>query len=547
MANKIGAALRGAAAESSRANKIFQRKGLETLHRMRAAFHPDVEGSDPTDFLLGLNIRKKDPIELGTIAEFGGLYDEQLEILAHVLSGDDLAVLKGRQIGSSTAILLAFFLFWFLADQPEEIIILAHTTQAARDLLERVVTMYEGLPTALKKLRPATITQRMIKMEDTKATIKAKGYNQRGGLRSTSISRLLLTEFVLADDPDELLASALSSLGDGQLVIETTALYHGDAMFKEIGKIERGEVDRQFLFFPWSQHRKYRRDDKPLFQSELTADELKLQRDFALDLSQLAWYREKSGAADDKALFQREHPLSVQQAYAQLPNSFVSDDKLDKIATLKTIPNKVHRHQPPSQLTRYVIGVDVAKGHLGDFSSVHVLDARTLDVVATFRSNQTTITHLADKIEMLSREYGVGSPNGLATCNVEANSIGQGVIVLLQERGVPLLRDPQTHEPMETNTRTEPLLRDRLKTVLLREELISLDDFTKNELRSAQVKPDGRIDKDGIKGSHFDGGMSLSYALWAAAKVSIPTIEQQQTATQKAKPTIPAWAMRRSY
>jgi hypothetical protein len=486
---------------------------------MRKRFHPLEEGSDPLRLIESLQLITKEG-KRRRIRDIG-LFGNQYRIIDHVFAGDDMLIMKGRQIGSSTGNLLACFLLWFLSEEPEETVIMAHKIESAKKLFEKVLAFYDSLPESIRRARPLSHrTTDMIELADTGARFAAHGATQKGGLRSFTCQRLILTEFTQADRPDELLSHSLAALNEGQLIIECTARYPGDAMEREIKKAQEGVTDRTVLFFPWSSHEEYCDEDTKLRPEDLTAEERALQVSHHLSLGQLAWRRRTMGEYPTEIDFYREYPLTLEQAYDQSDGAFVSRDHLRKVETKQTIPSRPFRWEEPKPGGIYVVGVDAGGGVRSDYSSCHVMDARTQQVVAGFHSNTTSIADFADMVRQLAVSYNN------ATVNVETNGTEGGqVYAHLQTSGVRIMHIDG--KPWVTSGPSKAELLDNLRRTLTTGRLRKLDVFTYHELEMVRVENRGKrfdlvVPKE--TGSHFDGGMSLGLALIAAQRTALPEV-----------------------
>jgi hypothetical protein len=159
--------------------------------------------------------------------------DEQIKIIEALLEDDDLLILKGRQIGSST--IVSAFLFWkcYTSPEPITIAILSHKLASSKHLLNIHKTFYNGLPNFLKRPLSVLNTTEM-RFEDSGAGIIAVSAEGKGGLRSFTCSYLQISEYAFAPNPEELKATALSALNNGQLIIESTANFFNDALHQEV-------------------------------------------------------------------------------------------------------------------------------------------------------------------------------------------------------------------------------------------------------------------------------------------------------------------------
>ena len=130
--------------------------------------------------------------------------EEQIELLSCLVAGDNVTVLKARQIGNTTAILLYFFWVWFTAREPVRIVILSHKEKASKKLLRDMIkTAYRALPADWKRELEVNNTTEMM-LADTGALISAEGGQGDGGMRSGNCQYLLLTEAAFVPDAKEL-------------------------------------------------------------------------------------------------------------------------------------------------------------------------------------------------------------------------------------------------------------------------------------------------------------------------------------------------------
>ena len=184
--------------------------------------------NDPYEFISRLTIIGKDG--KSTMLHPNA---EQLKILETLLTGRDVLTLKPRQIGSSTISLAFLFWKWYTSKDPQTLAILSHKLASSKHLLEICRVFYNGLPKPLQRPLSDDNTT-LMKLEDTGASLIAASAEGRGGLRSFTCSAMLISEFAFAPRPEELKATAISALNNGQLIMETTANFFNDAMHREI-------------------------------------------------------------------------------------------------------------------------------------------------------------------------------------------------------------------------------------------------------------------------------------------------------------------------
>ena len=277
----------------------------------------------PTRFINKLKIRDKQ----GKVIRLK-LTNEQNKMLDSLMIDDKgTLVLKARQIGASTVTAAYLFWRWYSSEEPITIALLSHKLESAKQLFKMFQRFYSQLPKSLR--RPLEVQNTStLKFQDSGAEILALSSQGEGGLRSFTANYLMISEYAFASDPEELMATARAALNDGKLIIESTANYYNDCLHKEVLKAMRGEASWDYLFFPWSEHANYKKE-LPVDSSgnsliEWSREERDLLSMNELSGEQVYWRRsqiEKFGY--DK--FRREYPLTIEDAYAQVGDSYFQD------------------------------------------------------------------------------------------------------------------------------------------------------------------------------------------------------------------------------
>ncbi len=461
--------------------------------------------SDPFEFIQRLNIVDKSgkvvPLRLNA---------EQIEIINALEQGRDTLVLKPRQIGSSTVV--CAYMFWkaYTATTPLTLIILSYKIASSKHLLHIHKRFYQYLPEGLKRpLETDNTTELSFK---DGGRIIAAAATQAGGLRSQTCSMLHISEYAFAENPEELKATAISALNDGQLVIESTANYYNDALWKEVHKHQIGEADWNYLFFPWFSHAEYCMDDIPI---TLTDEELKLQEDFGLTLGQFAWRREKISKLGWEK-FVREYPMTLDEAYRISGNTYFTYDDFEHVDVLTVSPVEWVTFEAPNADDTYAIGVDVSGGVGRDYAVVFCVSRMTLQPVCIYRSNTVSPVQLADYIYDMSVTYN----NALTL--VESNNYGLATIQELLHQGFHRFwKDAHTGKDFLTTSRSKPLLFENLKKGIQTGSIRLIDNVTMTELRSITVDEKGILRFGEDVESHCDSAMAMALAYWCLNSVKI--------------------------
>ena len=160
---------------------------------------------------------------------------------------------------------------------------------------------------------------------------------------------------------------------------------------------------------------------------------------------------------------------------------------------------------------QYVAGVDVAASV--DYTVITVLDAKTKEMVAIDRFNRVDYPVLEDRI---AAAYSRWNLTGMV---IEANSIGQGVIDHLQNRGMNII-------PFTTTNATKHGIIQSLQSAFEHGQIKIIDDpVLVGELLSFESKKtnSGNFTYSAPEGQHDDCVMSLALA-WYAVDRAQPVI-----------------------
>lgn len=464
--------------------------------------------SDPVLFISRLKIIDKN----GKLANLKPT-SEQIKIIQTLEKDGDLLILKPRQIGSST--IICAYLFWkaFTSPDPVTFAVLSHKLASSKHLLAIIKRFWENLPTSLKTpLSVDNTTELRFKNGAGIIAVSAEG---KGGLRSFTCSILLMSEYAFAENPEELKATALASLNNGKLIIESTANYFNDALHKEIMLYERGLVAWNYLFFPWFSHAEY---SMKIVEGEVfipDEEELELIRRYSISHEGLLWRRTKmSKIGRDK--FTREFPVCLEEAYKMTGNTYFTPDDLKWLQPIQVEAIENVTLEAPKPDDRYSIGVDVSAGVSRDYSVVYILSKMTNQPVCIYRSNKISPTELAEVIFDLSVKYN----NAVAL--IESNNYGATVINELKHLGFKRFWTDEDGKDWLTTSKSKIHMFENLKEALKNGILRNIDNITLAEIRSLQVNERGTIIIPENLSSHGDSAIALSLSLIALNSIKLP-------------------------
>jgi hypothetical protein len=179
---------------------------------------------DPRVFFRFLKVFDKESAQLVPFE----LRQEQEELLDALQSGQNIVVLKSRQIGCSTLIRAYFLWKAYISEEPIQHAIISYTRDSADHLHSIDKGFYLGLPKSLQR-KLSKSSARTLEFSDTGSTLRSfTASGKAGATRSFTFTSTHISEFAFFDDADDLLANVLSSVGGGQIVIETTPNKPGD-------------------------------------------------------------------------------------------------------------------------------------------------------------------------------------------------------------------------------------------------------------------------------------------------------------------------------
>ena len=486
--------------------------------------------ADPVEFISKLKVINKK----GKLVYLNPT-EEQIKIIQSLQGGKDTLILKPRQIGSSTIISAYFFWKLFISKEPITIAILSHKLSSAKHLLDIYKRFYLNLPDPVKGLNPINIDNSTEFRFATGAGVIAAASGDKGGLRSFSISALHISEYAFADNPEELKATAISALNDGQLIIESTANFFNDALHKEIIRYQRGLAEWEYLFFPWFDHRDYKMPIPPKHNFEITEEEQTL-KDLHDLTNQQIWWRRKRIEKIGYDKFTREFPTSLEEAYRQLGDSYINFQALKDLQIIAVDAVEWICFEDPKPDDRYALGVDVAAGVNRDYSVIQIISKLSGQQVAVYRSNTISPTALAEVILDLSIAFN----DALAL--IESNNHGNVVINELKHLGFRRFWKNEEGKDWITTAQSKTSMFENLKESLRSGKIYRLDSITLSELRSFQIDEKNRVIIPDSLDSHGDSGVALALAYICLEGVRVPKetylppfIKERRTSVIKSK------------
>ena len=414
-----------------------------------------------------------------------------------------IAVIKARQTTATTGCKMALHHMAYSTPYAAMHAVVSMRSDSASALLDDHRAWVSDLPDLLQRdLKTASRSE--ITYGDTGASIKAFTSRSTTGLRSFQPIAALISEAAFSPDLAETLAQADAAVGEGLLILESTANSPGDR-FSEIiqGAPENGW---HVITMWWWEHPAYRDDEVPDdFEGSLTSEEITLQGKYGLDLHQLHWRRRKFLSLGAHK-FRREYPANLEDCFLQRKGGYLPIEALEDIESVFfSTPKRVL--EAPNQDDYYVIGADPAGGTGGDYSAMVIMSATTRQPVYVERNNQIAPHEFAARLVEVGAKYTThhGSPLLL----VESNNHGHAVLRELHHlRYRPLWTD-SNGRPWVTSHPSKIDAYDGLREMIQSGMIYRLDHTTLLELRSLVVL---KVSPEAPPGLHDDCAMALALA-----------------------------------
>ena len=435
------------------------------------------------------------------------LYPEPEELLLELDKHKKIIVIKPRQIGIST--LLRAYAFWktYTATAPSKFGVLSFHQRSAQHLRKMDSRFLQGLPTLLQRETDVNNTTELI-FADTQAGLASYTARSTGGTRSFTLNSAHLSEFAFYPDQDEVLAQVMATVGTGQIVIESTPNSVGDTFHRLCA--EAPDNGWTLLTFWWWQHEHYKKTAPPDFV--IAEGEHSLVKSYGLDNDQLQWRREQISTLG-MTKFKREYPACIEDAFNFGSSKYFDPLDMDMIESVRFDSND-RKYEDATDDDVYAMGVDVAAGVGGDYSTIAVVSMSTYEPVYQYRCNTINIADFAEKVLFIAQEYND------AKVLVESNNHGHVIIQkLLDWRYNNMWYNPKGKH-WTTTAKSKIEAYETLREVIHSNMISRLDMTTLIEIRSLTVY---KICPEAPQGLHDDLADSLALAYRCA--VDIPKYE----------------------
>lgn len=434
----------------------------------------------------------------------------QKKILEEIETNHWLAILKSRQLGSSTFI--AGYFFWKIYFSPNrKAAVLAHSKKSAESIFTIYRRFYEMLPEWMKfPLEKSSVNE--LKIKETGSMICVFTANSESA-RSSTFDFIHLSEAAFYDSFKKTLTAVNQTANDNAVVvIETTAnglneyydFWNDDNGFKKI-------------FLSWTMD-----PTCSLFIPKVVPPILKSFVEHGnLSIRQKAWIVEtfEKKCFGDLHALKQEHPIDPIQCFV------LSGDHFFNVSFQNVAPFEgLRRYHDVCKNKIYVIGVDTASGSMSDssdFSAFVVLDITDSEkpiIVSSFKGKLSLFPYadlVLEECKYWNNAYAV----------IERNSYGLTIIERLLEREYSFLWTQEKWSKIENRFSTEygfwtsessrGLLCARLQKFINEERVIGLseEERLKKEVNTFVFNENEKA--EAMKNEHDDILIALALALMA--------------------------------
>lgn len=534
---------------------------------------------DISPFVLNLCIVDK---SLGVQRLGDVIHPAQLDILSQVNDCINtrkpcrIIVLKARQIGVSTIIEGIQFALAFMMQRMRGLVI-AHEMAGSEHILSMTQNYFDNFfarDAYTQKNRSAKI----LSWKETGSQIRISTAQSPQSMRGQTIHFFHGSEVGFWDKADGLmtgLPQAVPSLPLTFIFLESTANGIGNYFHKTWNQACAGELDYIPRFYPWWTHPEYLGSHLgiPIITGHLDEDErqlVKLMKSPPLErwndftcapipsaeiLDRLSWrrYAIKNLCKSDLAKFHQEYPSTPEEAFLSTGSNVFPLDSLsacfsetphktgglvregEKVRFQSNVEGALRIYKQPGPSISYIVSGDSKRSIEGDYACIQVLNRRTWEQVAVYRSKVDNVT-FGEEMMKLGMYYNTA----LAVCEIEGG--GYGTVAVLLDRNYPYVWQHQKAEKMpgqvdnsfgwSTNWKTKSQALGNLKKALIDKMTIIRDRHTYNEMVNYVSLPGGKFGNGELE-EHDDTVMSYAIA------VTVIIYEAADIINQVAKPKPP--------
>ena len=417
-----------------------------------------------------------------------------------------IAVIKARQTTATTGCKFVLHHMAYTTPHPAMHAVVSMRADSATMLLDDNRRWLEDPPELLQ--RPIRTKSRgEIVYADTGASLKAFTSRSSTGLRSFTPAGVVISEAAFAPDLEEVIAQADAAVGDGLLIIESTAKNPADFFSQLIrGAPENGW---HLITMWWWEHPAYEDSDELIpegFAGTLDATEKALRDELGLTPGQLHWRRRTALRLGSDHKFRREYPANLDDCFLDREGGYFGDELLGDIHVVEHTlhgTSKGREIEAPHPHDRYAMGVDIGGGVGGDYSALCVVSVATMQPVYTERNNQVTPAQWAHRCIQVATRYNN------AMILAESNNHGHAFLLELNNCSYRNQWMSGKNKPWVTTLQSKLDAFDTLREAL--PVIKIMDRASWMELRALTILQ-GKIAPEAPKGQHDDSAIAMALA-----------------------------------
>ena len=401
-------------------------------------------------------------------------------------------VVKSRQLGLST-ITAAYAVWMALYQKEKNILIIATKLAVAQGFIRKVKTILSNMPSWLI-LPQMTVNNKQQVEFSNGSSIKAIPTSEDAG-RSESLTLLIIDEAAFVRNFDEIWTGIGPTLTTGgQAILLSTPNGVGGQFYKLYTDAESGVNEFNPIKLPWTVHPEHDQ----------------------------AWFEKES-----KNYSERQIAQEFMCDFAASGDTFLTDSDIAWVSGMVRPP--VMRGGPdmnvwvwkiPLSEHKYVLTGDVARGDSTDYSTFHIIDCMTGEVVAEYRGKMPP-----DRFAELINEWGL-KYNKALVCP-ENNSYGYACLLRLKDLNYPKIYSQGSkvaligdyaqpldlaHAGFATTGKTRTIILTKLEELIRNKLLVSYSSRFYQELKTFVWSNNSKA--EAMKGHNDDLVMSLAIGAW---------------------------------
>lgn len=328
------------------------------------------------------------------------LYPFQEKVLSIFKSNERIMILKSRQLGITTLV-SGYSLWMMLFFKDKNILALATTQATARNIVTKVLFMYDQLPRWLQ-LQTTEKNKLSLRLKNG-SMIQAKSSNVHAA-RTEAVSLLIIDECAFIDEIEETYTAAQQTLATGgQSILLSTPNGVGNFFHRTWQGAEAGENPFLPIRLDWRVHPE--RDQKWRDQQDTDLGPRMASQECDADF-----------LTSGDTVFEPDDMLFYEKTYIK--------DCVER----RGVDGNLWIWEHPDYTRAYMTVADVARGDSTDYSAFHVIDIERCIQVAEYKGK------LSPK-EFGNVLVGVSSEYNDALLVVENANIGWSTIEQIIERG----------------------------------------------------------------------------------------------------------------